>query len=184
MNILKEQLFTILATGLLSGLGSGLLTHYLATRRTVSEIRKSNLLKQLENVYLPIIKVIRNGFIPLDGYEGLSHFQVNEIIEIIKNNEQYADTDLDVWAWRFEEEQYIISPNDDSHYYSFDEDGKFKDYVYRRYNLIRKELHLPYDKKVLMPSIIKKAIIFLDNVNRRWIRRRIRKIVNIRKKSV
>jgi len=141
--LLQSESFQILITVILTSY----LTFWLTRERDKTQLNIDNMKKVLDEVYVPIISIINAGIWPMEGYEGLSETQVNQIIKILEVNELLIDAKLSNFACAFEEDVYINGRNGGNpNYVSYDDDRNFLDYVLRRYHRLRKDVYLPYDK--------------------------------------
>jgi hypothetical protein len=173
MEVLKE-LNTSYVPAIITGIflfASGFLLHYLTTKRTLSEMTRSNYQKQLELILVPIVNIFDEAIEPTFGYEGLNDSNVDNIVMIVRGNTQFVDCKLIHLVNVLVEKQYI-SNSSEANYPNYDENRKFLDYVLTRYNWIRKQLRLPYESDYLFPrNLFKKVGNHFRPVNRRLLRK-------------
>ncbi|HEY0826682.1 MAG TPA: hypothetical protein VGE40_01185 [Bacilli bacterium] len=179
--ILNTQIISTLFTTLFGGgLLGAYITYRLQNKRTRQDIIRENKQKQLDNVYEPIRSIITSNDHPDEGYSGLGDMQVNQIEAILKNNAIYIDVKLNWLVNRLIQEQYYAHQMDIKfpEYDGYDKGYSFAGYIGKKYNQLRKDLHLPYNHKHFFPY----SLIFSDSAYKfNWkIKRIIRKI---RKKS-
>ncbi|MGG3874546.1 hypothetical protein [Brevibacillus laterosporus] len=158
---MSDQFLSIILTGIVSGIGSGILTHYLTTRRELTEIRRQNLMKQLELIYLPIISIFENKTNVNSGYRGITVSDFSVVSKIIKENLLYTDSNINYLLMKLEDEcndihrmafYDSIDNFDDT---PIDVDRNFYIYIQSQYNNIKKELQLPYDKNFIITTVIR-----------------------------
>ncbi len=156
------------------GFITGVVTHYLTSRRTISDLKRSNLQKELENVYVPITNIIDSSVEPTYGYEGLSNKDVDEIAKIAKDNAPFIDVKLKRLIDGLLEDQYIMERSE-VNYPIYDENRKLLKYAFYKYNLLRKQLRLPYDNNYFVIrslfSNLKEKYWILHRKFDRWIRK-------------
>lgn len=153
----SNEILKIVVTAVLT---SGL-TYFLGSRKDRKTKIQENNTKLLDEVYEPIMRIIDRSIVPTDGYGGLSINSVNEIINIIENNSHIVDENLMDFCWIFKEELYIINFNNGGHYYSFDENRKFLNYVDRRRNILKRKTNRPYNAKAF-----KTIQLIINNYNK------------------
>ncbi|WP_068791850.1 hypothetical protein [Brevibacillus laterosporus] len=158
---MSDQFLSIILTGIVSGIGSGILTHYLTTKRELTEIRRQNLMKQLELIYLPIISIFENKTNVNSGYRGITVSDFSVVSKIIKENLLYTDSNINYLLMKLEDEcndihrmafSGSIDNFDDT---PIDVDRNFYIYIQSQYNNIKKELQLPYDKNFIITTVIR-----------------------------
>jgi hypothetical protein len=153
------------------GFISGLLTHYLANKRTISELKRGSFQLQLDKVYIPITCRIDSNIEPTYGYEGLTEIDISFIEKICNDNSQLIDKKLKILINRLVEDKYINIMNESS-YSIYDEDRKFLRYVFYKYNLLRKKLQLPYERTYfIIPSLFLRIKDFSWRYYRKFKRR-------------
>ncbi|MBA4535440.1 hypothetical protein O0555_21700 [Brevibacillus laterosporus] len=156
-----NQLLTIILTGIVSGIGSGFLTHYLTNKRNLTELKRHNLTKQVELIYLPIILIFENRTNVNSGYRGVTVSDFSVISKIIKDNLLYTDSKITLLLLKLEDEcndKHRMAHSDDIDNFEnlpIDEDRIFYDYINFQYNKIKKELQLPYDENFLLTDAIR-----------------------------
>lgn len=109
--------------------------------------------KVLVDLYIPIYKYLSKTPDPTTGYEGINEAQFNFILKIVEDNPELIDPRLNKYVYSIKEDIYINSYNNQDYedyrqdYIMYDSDGEMFDYVLKAFNITRKSLGLPYNKR-------------------------------------
>ena len=149
-NVILEGLKIII-----TALTTSFLTYSLTLKKEVRRKKYRSRKKLFEKVYVPIIKIINNGFCAGDEYEGLDRNQINLIIDVIETNIHLIEPKLESFYWQFKEELLYESYMENEYGFRYDTDKKFLNYVEYQYNKLRKKLYLEYSSSYFLFSRIK-----------------------------
>lgn len=141
MDILESELLRIIVISVFT---SGL-TYWLTGKREQSKLSIENKRKALQNVYIPVIKEIDRDICPGVGYDGLSVEKMDSIIKIFEDNESLIEAKMMVEVWRNKELRYH-NDLEESNIEVYDLSRKFFNEINRQYQMLRKDLKLPYNK--------------------------------------
>ncbi|RTE09618.1 hypothetical protein [Paenibacillus whitsoniae] len=145
LSYLKQSAIAVAMLAFIGTILGNIFTHFFTNSRTDRELKRKQQTDRLELVYEPIIKIIDDGIFPGDGYEGINDSQLSGIGEILKGNARYVDEKLEIFIYGFKEESYQNAmANVDFPVY--DANRKMLDYVLKKYNSLRKDLYLPYQR--------------------------------------
>ncbi|NEU29169.1 hypothetical protein GN156_00025 [bacterium LRH843] len=153
---------------------TALFTYWTTVRSERKKQVNKHRLDILQKLYGPIYKAYNSSVIPTDGFEGLWDVHANKIIEIFDENIEIADPLLEEFIWGLKEDVFI---NNRNRHVVYDEDRKLLEHVSYNYNLLRKQLNLPYDSAYFSFSEV------INYNMRKWLRRkkRIRALRIVRK---
>lgn len=121
---------------------TAILTHFFTLKREKYSKTFEHKLQILKDVYTPIYRVLMKQVEPGEGYEGLGARPFLEIMEILEDNIELVDPNLESILWDLKEEYYHWGQ---SRVRLLDEDRKLLDFVLFQYNVLRKDMGLPYD---------------------------------------
>ncbi|KAB2493212.1 hypothetical protein F8158_22875 [Bacillus cereus] len=138
-----------LITTVVSGLIGIIIGHFFTLKRERRGRVYKNKEKVLKEVYAPIYKILSPDFGYSSEYKGT--VKIKQIEEIVHNNSELVDTQLiqmvkDTRAGI----RMVDGPTGEKDDFTvvYDHDKKFFTYIRDQYNSLKKELGLPYDKKV------------------------------------
>lgn len=144
-----EKLMTAIASGVIGIIIGHIFTLIRERRGRVYKNKE----KALKEVYAPIYKVLTQDLSCSSEYKGMYKDEINKIEEIVHNNSELVDSQFKKFV---EDTRTGIRMVDgstgakDDFSVVFDHDKEFFIYVHSKYNHLRKELGLPYDKEVKM----------------------------------
>ncbi|MED3467540.1 hypothetical protein P4485_16810 [Bacillus thuringiensis] len=124
---------------------TALLTHFFTSRREKYEMVYEYKLKILTEVYTPIYRYLMDEVDPGDEYSGFDVGTYMGITGILESNIHLIEPVLESMLWQLNE-QYHHMEQERTSTSIFDKDKKFMRYIVFQYNLLRKELGLPYSK--------------------------------------
>jgi hypothetical protein len=113
------------------------------TRLQATKYKEEILIK----VYTPIYKELIKQIYPGDGYEGISLSTFRDIEKIVEDNLTLVDPQLQLIISGIKEDIAYIGYCDSINSVIIDQDSKLFHYVFKQYNLLRKNLGLPYEKQ-------------------------------------
>jgi len=145
--ISSTQFLTIL-TGIITGIGTGVFSHYLTSLRSTNELKRQVEQKRLELLYKPLYIHLQHDY--QDGLE-LTEKTADQIIMLVMNNIEYADSKLIHSIEQLQGELKIKEKQD----HDFHTDSELYDHVLSEFNQIKKKLLLPYEKHNLVSRKIK-----------------------------
>ncbi|PGM03795.1 MULTISPECIES: hypothetical protein [Bacillus cereus group] len=140
---------------------TAVLTHIFTSKRDKYGKVYDHKLKILTDVYTPIYRYMMDEVEPGEEYGGLSVDTYHAVKDILESNIHLIEPGLESMLWQLNEQYYYI---DHMRTKNFDEDKKFMRYVVFQYNLLRKDLGLPYDKSRVS---IKKRVQMYSKENKR-----------------
>ncbi|MBH0228841.1 hypothetical protein [Halobacillus yeomjeoni] len=141
-----SQMLTIIITAVVTSV----FTNYFAFLKEKKVKSLSYTDKSLVKIYIPIYKILTEGLIPGEGYEGVYSNQVFKITKILEDNPEYVDPELEGIVFQYEEEILLaLSTTTDTSEMDgmlLDEDRRLLDYILTSFHKTRKSLGLPYNK--------------------------------------
>ncbi|RKD24226.1 hypothetical protein BEP19_07420 [Ammoniphilus oxalaticus] len=139
-----------------------LLTYFTTVKRERSQQVNKHRLEILQKLYTPIYRVIFTSVFPGGGYDGLDKWNAYSLVNIVEQNIELTDPILEELCWDLKEELYY---SDERMLCFVDKDRRVLDHVVYNYNLLRKQLNLPYDYAYF--SLNERFRIFQSNRKRR-----------------
>ncbi|MCU5695517.1 hypothetical protein OCB06_19160 [Bacillus cereus] len=121
---------------------TAILTHFFTLKREKYSKTFEHKLQILKEVYTPIYRVLMREVEPGEGYQGLGATPFLDIMEILEDNIELVDPNLESILWDLKEEYYYWG---ESRVRLLDEDRNLLDFVLYQYNVLRKDMGLPYD---------------------------------------
>lgn len=175
-----EQFLTIFLTAIITA-GATNIFGYWKEKRISSSKYAEEVLKRL---YVPIYKILVEGVIPGDGYQGIDEDQLDRIKSIIDDNPELTDPKLDALIYGYLEDAYwnlnrLYVDQKNPEYVIYDSDRKLLDYILISFNKTRKSLGLPHDRTYAFPILIKLKK-WREKV---WYIKKLRKLKKKQKKS-
>ncbi|MDA2639640.1 MULTISPECIES: hypothetical protein [Bacillus] len=140
---------------------TAVLTHIFTSKRDKYGKVYDHKLKILTDVYTPIYRYMMDEVDPGEPYRGLSVDTYLAVKDVLESNIHLIEPGLESMLWQLNEQYYYI---DHMRTRNFDEDKKFMRYVVFQYNLLRKDLGLPYNKSTVS---IKKRVQMYSKENKR-----------------
>ncbi|MCB4844103.1 hypothetical protein LHW04_03375 [Bacillus tropicus] len=140
---------------------TAILTHIFTSKRDKYGKVYDHKIKILTDVYTPIYRYLMDEVEPGDEYGGLSLDTYHAVRDILESNIHLIEPELESMLWQLNEQYYYLNQMRTR---NFDSDKKFMRYVVFQYNLLRKDLGLPYDKSRIS---IKKRIQMYSKENKR-----------------
>ncbi len=118
-------------------------TYYLGSRKEKNTSKRDLRIKQLDEVFEPINRLINDCTSPYEGYHGLGIKGARKVVEILEINSAIIDEDMRFYYWAFRED---IDQAPDYEYFGAcsDKNGDFRKYVLTKSNKLRKLVDRPY----------------------------------------
>ncbi|WP_283746332.1 hypothetical protein [Bacillus cereus] len=167
----NEKIFTIIVSGIMAILAA-ILTHYFTMRKERFSKTYEHKLKIFTNVYTPIYGILRNEVEPGEGYRGLNPTAFIEIMDILEENIELVDPNLESILWNLKEDYYDMG---EMGFDFLDEDRKLLDFILFQYNVLRKNLGLPYDAS--STDLKTRIEFYFSNLKRNRNSRNARKVI-------
>ncbi|PEP75335.1 hypothetical protein CN573_10565 [Bacillus wiedmannii] len=140
---------------------TAILTHFFTLKREKYSKTFEHKLQILKEVYTPIYRVLMREVEPGEGYQGLGATPFLDIMEILEDNIELVDPNLESILWDLKEEYYYWG---ESRVRLLDEDRNLLDFVLYQYNVLRKDMGLPYDASSI--GLKTRVGFYLSNIKR------------------
>ncbi|MDQ7236782.1 hypothetical protein QYM13_23830 [Bacillus pacificus] len=157
---------------------TAILTHFFTLKREKYSKTFEHKLQILKEVYTPIYRVLMREVEPGEGYQGLGAKPFLDIMEILEDNIELVDPNLESILWNLKEEYYYWG---ESRVRLLDEDRNLLDFVLYQYNVLRKDMGLPYDASSI--GLKTRVGFYLSNIKRNRKSRLAREVIKRAKKN-
>ncbi|MDA1795689.1 hypothetical protein [Bacillus cereus group sp. BY8-1LC] len=157
---------------------TAILTHFFTLKREKYSKTFEHKLQILKEVYTPIYRVLMREVEPGEGYQGLGATPFLDIMEILEDNIELVDPNLESILWDLKEEYYYWG---ESRVRLLDEDRNLLDFVLYQYNVLRKDMGLPYDASSI--GLKTRVGFYLSNIKRNRKSRLAREAIKRAKKN-
>lgn len=144
-----QQFLTIFITAIITAGATNLFSYWKEKRITSSKYTE----RVLVELYIPILKIIKERIEPGFGFEGLNEDQIDELIKILDEKMELLDPELEGIIYSYKETQYHNWQGANYHYEK--EDERLLAYMLYAFNKTRKSLGLPYENKYVYSRVTK-----------------------------
>ncbi|EPZ0458941.1 hypothetical protein ACXI9T_004208 [Bacillus paranthracis] len=138
-----------LITSIVSGLIGIIIGHFFTLKRERRGRTYKNKEKVLKEVYAPIYQILLSDVSDSSAYKGT--VKLSPIEEIVRNNSELVDSQLLKMVQKTRQGiRFVDGPTKaiEDRKVMFDTDREFFIHIHSKYNSLRKELGLPYDKRI------------------------------------
>ncbi|MGH0793588.1 hypothetical protein ACQVTT_05130 [Bacillus mycoides] len=157
---------------------TAILTHFFTLKREKYSKIFEHKLQILKDVYTPIYLVLMKEVEPGEGYQGLGGRPFQNIMGILEDNIELVDPNLESILWDLKEDYYYWDQRPSG---LLDEDRKLLDFVLYQYNVLRKDMGLPYDASSI--GLKTRVGFYLSNIKRNRKSRLAREVIKRAKKN-